>query len=154
MLDIVILPHFFHFKNMLSNNLNRICVRILTLLLTFPISVLSTSSNFTSSGLLSDFVWEKKKLKKKLNLSRMYHIIFWSACLSSLYFKHSFANNPFLGYLDYLANFTYFSMSSPVVLWSWPYSTLPFDESRHDRIILVAGFFRIYLWIVTRYVYS
>ena len=64
MLDIVILPHFFHLKNMLQNNLNKICVRILILLLAFPISVLLTSSNFTSGGILSDFIGEKRKLNK------------------------------------------------------------------------------------------
>ena len=64
MLDIVILPRFFHLKNMLQNNLNKICVRILILLLAFPISVLLTSSNFTSGGILSDFIGEKRKLNK------------------------------------------------------------------------------------------
>ena len=64
MLDIVILPHFFHLKNMLPDNLNKICVRILILLLAFPISVLLTSSNFTSGGILSDFIGEKRKLNK------------------------------------------------------------------------------------------
>ena len=45
-------------------------------------------------------------------------------------------------------------MSSPVVDWCCAYSTLPFDGSRDDRITLVADFFRMFLWIVTRYVYS
>ena len=116
MLDTVILPHFFHLKDMLPDNLNRICVRILTLLLAFLISVFLTSSNFTSSGISSEFSWEERK------------------------FKHSFANDPFVEYLDSLANFTFFSMSSPVVEWWCAYSALPFDGSRHDRIILVAGF--------------
>ena len=116
MLDIVILLHFFHLKSMLWNNLNRICVRILTLLLAFLISVFLTSSNFTSSGISSEFSWEERK------------------------FKHSFANDPFVEYLDSLANFTFFSMSSPVVEWWCAYSTLPFDGSRHDSIILVAVF--------------
>ena len=56
MLDLVILPHFFHLKNMLPEILNKICVRILTLLLAFPISVLLTSSNFTSGRISSDFI--------------------------------------------------------------------------------------------------
>ena len=47
---------FFPLKNMLPDNLNNICVRILTLLLAFPISVLLTSSNFTSGGISSDFI--------------------------------------------------------------------------------------------------
>ena len=64
MLNIVILPHFFHLKNMLPDNLNRICVRVLTLLLAFPISVLFTLSNFISGGISSDFIWEERKLKK------------------------------------------------------------------------------------------
>ena len=76
------------------------------------------------------FFLRRKEIKKTLNPSRMYDIIFWSVFLSSLYFKHSFANEPFLEYLDSLAKFTFFSMSSPV------------DGSRHDRIILVAGFLR------------
>ena len=47
MLEIVILHHVFLFKkNMLPENLNKICVHILTLLLTFPISELLTSANF------------------------------------------------------------------------------------------------------------
>ena len=99
------------------------------------------------------FYLRRKEIKKTLNPSRMFDIIFWSAFLSSLYFKHSFANNPFLEYLESLANFTFFSMLSPVAQWWCAYSTLPFDGSRHDRII-VAGFFRVYLWIATRYVYS
>ena len=59
MLDIVILPHFFHLKSMLPDNLNKICVRILTLSLAFPISVLLTSSNLTS-GRISSYLFEKK----------------------------------------------------------------------------------------------
>ena len=55
-LNIVILPHFFHLKNMLPDNLNKIYSRILTLLLAFLISVLLTSSNFTSSRISSDFI--------------------------------------------------------------------------------------------------
>ena len=112
-----ILLHFFHLKNMVPDNLNKICVRILTLSLAFPISVLLTSSNFTSGGISSDFIWEKRKLKKTLNPSRMFDIIFWSTFLSSLYFKHSFANNPIQKSLDPLANFTFSSMSNPVVEW-------------------------------------
>ena len=64
MLGIVILPHFFNLKNMLPEKLNKICVHILTLLLAFPISVLLTSSDFTSDGISSDFIWEGRKLKK------------------------------------------------------------------------------------------
>ena len=63
-LNIVIRPHFFHLKNMLPDNLNKICVCILTLLLVFPISVLLTSSNFCSGGISSDFIGEERKLKK------------------------------------------------------------------------------------------
>ena len=40
----------------LKNNLNKICVHILTLLLAFLNSVLLTSSNFTSGGISSDFM--------------------------------------------------------------------------------------------------
>ena len=151
MLDIMILPHFFHLKNMLPDNLNKICVRILTLLLAFSISLLLTSSNFILGGISSDFIWEERKLKK-LNPNRIFVIIVWSVFLSSLYFKQSFANNPFLECLDYLKSFTFFSMSSLVVEWWCAYSTLPLDGSRHDRIISVAGLFRVYLWIVTRYI--
>ena len=43
-------------KNMLADNLNKICVHILKLLLAFLISVLLTSSNFTSGGISSDFM--------------------------------------------------------------------------------------------------
>ena len=63
MLDIVILPHLFHLKNMPPHNLNKICVCILLLFLAFSISVLLTSSNFTSSGISSDFIWEGRRLK-------------------------------------------------------------------------------------------
>ena len=64
LLDIVVLPHFFHLKNMLPDNLNKICVHILTFLLAFSISALLTSSNFTSGGISSDFISEERKLKK------------------------------------------------------------------------------------------
>ena len=124
MLDMPILLHFFHLKSMLPNNLNRICVRILALLLAFPISVLLTSSSFTSSETSSDFIWVEK-IKKALNPSRMFDTIFLSAFLSSLYFKHSFDNNPFLEYLGSLANFPFFSMSSAALEWWCAYSTLP-----------------------------
>ena len=140
MLNIVILP----------DNLNKICVGIWTLLLDFPNPVLLRSSNFTSGGISSGFYLRRKEIKKTLNPSRMFHIIFWFAFLSSLYFKHYFANNPFLEYLDSLANLTFLSMSSPVVEWWCAYCTLLFDDSRHDRIILVAGYFKLYLWIITR----
>ena len=59
---------------------------------------------FYSGRVPSDFIWEERKFKKALNPSRMFDIIFWSAFLSSLYFKHSFAQ-------------TFFSMLSPVVEW-------------------------------------
>ena len=95
---------FFPFKNMLPDNVNKICVLILTLLLAFPISVLLTSSNFTSGGISSDFIWEERKLKKLWIQAECLTSVFWSAFLSSLYFKHSFAQ-------------TFFSMLSPVVEW-------------------------------------
>ena len=47
---------FFYLKDMLPEILNKICARILTLLLAFPISVLFTSSNFTSGRISSDFI--------------------------------------------------------------------------------------------------
>ena len=50
---------FFQLKYMLPDNLNKICVHILTLLLAFPISVL-----LTSGGISSDSIWEERKLKK------------------------------------------------------------------------------------------
>ena len=55
----IFLPHFFHIKNMLPNNLNKISIHILTLLLTFPISVLLESPNFTS-GEYHQILSEKK----------------------------------------------------------------------------------------------
>ena len=75
MLDIVILPHFFHLKNMLPDNLYKICVRILTFLLVFPISVLLTSSNFTS-----DFQSRR--------------IIGENACYTRLECKKAYSNTP------------------------------------------------------------
>ena len=42
------------------------------------------------------FYLRRKEIKKTLNPNRIFDIIFWSAFLTSLYFKHSFANNPFL----------------------------------------------------------
>ena len=58
------------------------------------------------------FYLRRKEIKKTLNPSRMFDIIFWSVFL-----EHSFANNPFLEYLESLANFTFFSMLSPVAQW-------------------------------------
>ena len=143
MLDIVILPHFFHLKNMLSNNLNIIFVRILTLLLSFPIS----------SGISSDFIWEERKLKELWiqveRLTSFFGLPFWAAFTLSILLPII----PFWSSRT-LANFTFFSMSSKVVEWWCAYSTLPFDGSRYDGITLVADFFRMYLWIVTRYVFS
>ena len=141
MLGIVILPHFFHLRNMLPDNLNKICVRILTLLLAFSISVLLTLSS--SVGISSDFIWTERKYKKVWIqgecLTLFFGLSFWAA------FKHSFAYNPFLEYLDSLANFIFFGMSSSVVQWRCAYSALHFDGSRHGRIILVAGFLGLYL---------
>ena len=93
---------FFPLKK--HENLNKICVCILTLLLAFPIFVLLTSSNFTSGRISSDFIWEEMKLKKLWIQAECLTSAFWSAFLSSLYFKHSFAQ-------------TFFSMLSPVVEW-------------------------------------
>ena len=139
MLDLVILPHFFHLKNMLPENLNKICVRILTLLLAFPISVLLTSSNFTSGRISSDFIWEERKLKKLWIqaecLTSFFGLPFWAAFTLSILLPII----PFWSIWT-LSQISHFSMSSPVVEWWCAYSTLPFDGSRHDRIILVAGF--------------
>ena len=154
LLDIVVLPHFSYLKNMLPNNLNKICVHILTFFFGFlhfcVINIIQSHFRWN----IIRFYFRRKEIKKTLNPSRIFDIIFWSAFLTSLYFKHSFANNPFLEQLGSLANFTFFRMLSPVVEWCCAYSTLPFDGSRDDRITLVADFFRVYLWIVTRYVYS
>ena len=88
LLDIVVLPHFFHLKNMLPDNLNKICVHILTLLLAFPISVLLTSSNFTSGRISSDFIWEERKLKKLWIqvecLTSFFGLPFWAAFTLSI----------------------------------------------------------------------
>ena len=75
---------FFPFKNMLPDNVNKICVLILTLLLAFPISVLLTSSNFTSGRISSDFIWEEMKFKKLWIQAECLTSVFWSAFLSSL----------------------------------------------------------------------
>ena len=81
--EIVILPHFFHLKNILPDNLNKICVYILTLLLAFPISVLLTSSSFTSGRISSDFIWEERKLKKLWLqaecLTSFFGLLLWAA---------------------------------------------------------------------------
>ena len=88
MLHIVIRPHFSHLKNMLPDNLNKICVHILTLLLDFSISVLLTSSNFTSGGISSDFIWEERKLKKLWIqvecLTSFFGLPFWAAFTLSI----------------------------------------------------------------------
>ena len=42
------------------------------------------------------FYLRRTEIKRTLNPSRIFDITFWSAFLSSLYFKHSFANNSFL----------------------------------------------------------
>ena len=88
MLNIAILPHFFHLKNMLPDNLNKICVRILTLLLAFSISVLLTSSNFILGGISSDFIWEERKLKKLWIqvecLTSFFGLPFWAAFTLSI----------------------------------------------------------------------
>ena len=39
-------------------------------LLAFPIPMLLTSSNFTSGGISTDFIWEERILKKTFNPSR------------------------------------------------------------------------------------
>ena len=65
MLDIVIVPV----------NLNKICVHILKQLLAFLISVSLTSSDFTSGGISSGFMWEERKFKT-LNPSRILIVIF------------------------------------------------------------------------------
>ena len=153
MLGIVILPHFFHLKNMLPSNLNKICVQILTLLLGFHISVLLTPSNFTSCGISSDFIWEERKLKK------LWIQVESLTSFFDLPFRGAFTLNVLLPIIPFwsswsLPNFTFFSMSSLVVEWWYAYSILLFDGSRYDRITSVANFFRVYLWIVTRYVYS
>ena len=41
------------------------------------------------------FYLRRKEIKKTLNPNRIFVIIVWSVFLSSLYFKQSFANNPF-----------------------------------------------------------
>ena len=73
---------------MLPDNLNKICVYILTLLLAFPISVLLTSSNFTSGGISSDFIWEERKLKKLWIqvecLTSFFGLPFWAAFTLSI----------------------------------------------------------------------
>ena len=153
MLDIVILPHFFHLKNMRPDNLNKHCFHIFILLLGFHISVLLTSSNFTSGGILSDFIWEERKLKKPWieveSLTSFFDLPFRGAFTLSILLPII----PFWSSWT-LSNLTFFRMSSLVVEWWLAYSILLFDGSRHDRITLVTDFFRVYLWIVTRYVYS
>ena len=133
MLDIVILRHFFHLKYMLPNNSDKICVRILTLFLAFPISVLLTSSHFTSGGISSDFIWEERKLKKLWiqveSLTSFFGLPFWAAFTLSILLPII----PFWSSRT-LANFTFFSMSSKVVEWWCAYSTLPFDGSRYDGV--------------------
>ena len=143
MLDIMILPHFFHL-NMLPNNLSKICVRNLTLLLAFPIAVLLTSSKFTSDGISSDLTWEEWKLKELWVQVESFDLPFQAAFTLSILLPII----PFWSSWT-VTNFTFFSMSSPVVEWWCAYSTLPFDGSRHDRITLVADFIRVCLWIVT-----
>ena len=105
------------------------------------------------------FYLRRKEIKKTLNPNRIFDIIFWSAFLTSLYFKHSFANNPFLEQFNSHANFTFFSMSSPVVEWCCAYSTLPFGGIRDERITLVADFLGVFMHchqicIFMKYIFS
>ena len=126
MLDIVTLPHFFHLKNMLPDNLSKICVYILTLLLAFPISVLLRSSIFTSGRISSDFIWEERKLKNFKSKQSVWH-----------HFLVCFSEQPLLEAFFCPNIFQHVESSC----WMMCFSTLPFDGSRHDRIILVGRFF-------------
>ena len=70
---------FFPLTNMLPANLNKICVRILTLLLGFSISVLLMLSEFTSGEIWSDFIWERKFESKWIAWHHFFGLSFWAA---------------------------------------------------------------------------
>ena len=100
-----------------------------------------------------NFIWKERKLKKLWIqvecLTSFFGLPFWAAFTLSILLPII----PFWSIWT-LSQISHFSMLSPVVEWWYAYSTLLFGGSRQDRIILVAGFFRVHLWIVTRYVYS
>ena len=115
------------------------------------VSIIQLHPGRISSG----FIWEERKVKKlwiqvesfTLSFGLPFRAVFTlSILLPIIFFWSSWT----------LSNFTFFSMSSPVVERWCPYSTtLLFDGSSHDRITLVADISRVYLWwIVTRYIYS
>ena len=137
MLDIVTLPHFFHLKEHAARQFKQNLFHILTLLLAFLISVLLTSSNFISVGISSDFMWEERKFSKTLNPSRIFDTIFglpfWPAFTLSIHLPIILFWSSWT-----LSQISFFSMSSLVVEWCCAYSTLPFCDSRDDRITLVA----------------
>ena len=88
MLDIVILPHFFHLKNMLQGNLNKICVRIL-IRIGFPDYCVINIIQFHFRSNIIRFNLRRKEIKKTLNLRRMFDIIFglpfWVAVSLSIF---------------------------------------------------------------------
>ena len=65
MLNIVILLDFFHLKNMLPDNLNKICGNILALLLPFPMSVLFGLIQSHLRWNIIRFYFRRKEIKKK-----------------------------------------------------------------------------------------
>ena len=68
---------------MIPNNFKKTCVRIVALLMAFPISVLLTSSNLIPGGISSDFIWEERKFKKLWiqveSLTLFFGLPFWAA---------------------------------------------------------------------------
>ena len=136
MLEIVILPHFFHLKNAAKQFKKNLCSHC-NIFNGFPHFCVINIIQFNPRWNIIRFYLRRKEILKTLNPSRIFDIIFWSAFLSSLYFKNYSANNPFLEQLD-SRKLHILSMSNQVVQSSYAYSTLPFDGSRHDRITLVA----------------
>ena len=89
MLVTLILPHFFHLKNMLPDNY--LCLHFITFIGFSHYRVINIIQ-FHFRWNIIRFYLRRNEIEKTLNASRIFDIIFWSAFLSSLYFKHYFAN--------------------------------------------------------------
>ena len=149
MLDTVILPHFFHLKNMLPDSY--LCLHFI-IFIGFSHYRVININQFHFRWNIIRFYLRRNEIEKTLNASRIFDIIFWSAFLSSVYFKHSFAYNPFpwvIG-LSQISNFP----ACRVQLLNGDVFIVLFLLMVVGMTELVAGFFRAYLWILTRYVYS
>ena len=109
------------------------------------ISVLLTSSNFTTDGVPSDFIWEERELKK------LWVQVESLTSFFGLPFQAAFTLSILLPIIPFCSSWT---LSQIHIFQHVQFSCFSFDGSRHYRVIFVADFFRVYLWIVTIYIYK